>query len=111
MSTFRLAILAGLVAAAFWFAWSMRDAPAAKVHAASDPPDAAAPDRAPSPFGSGPAIVGPDAEVPPSARVPRAVPPSITVEQWEQLQQALADRPQRDVELAKASAHLAYDNL
>jgi hypothetical protein len=95
-----------------WFAWSLKDAPAPKVHSEIDPPDVAASGRAPSPFGSGPVVTGPDAESPPSAdAAAQPTPPGITPEQWDQLQQAFAGHPQRDAELAKASARLAYDNL
>jgi len=37
-------------------------------------------------------------------------PYGLTAEQWQQLQQALADHPQRDAEMARIGAYMAYMN-
>lgn len=77
-----------------------------------------------SPFGAGLPVAGPDhAPAPASADTsaaqpaapatvapPGAPPAGVTPEQWQQLQQALANHPAREAELARVGEYLAFQN-
>ena len=98
--------------------WNLREG------SASAPPPAPAPAapavaRAPSPFGDGPAVIGPDAEPAPtvvahaaeaaSAPVPSGAPPAgLSAEQWRQLQESLRGNPNREAELARIAEYLGF---
>jgi hypothetical protein len=110
-----LAATAGIAAVLIW---NLREG------SATPPPPTAAPApavaRAPSPFGEGPAVLGPDAEPAPaaaaqpaepaaSAIVPAGPPPAgVSAEQWRQLQESLRGNPNREAELARIVEYLGF---
>ncbi len=113
-----MAATAGIAAVLIW---NLREG-----SATPPPPAPAAPAqpvaRAPSPFGDGPAVLGPDAEPAPaagvraaeaaaSAIVPAGPPPAgISAEQWRQLQESLRGNPNREAELARIVDYMGFQH-
>ena len=107
--------LAWLAAAAAALTLARLAVPGEALAPASSPlgaaPDAASAYRAgldtAAPLRAGPA----SAPATSAASSPTTQPPyGLSPEQWQQLQQALADHPQRDAEMARIGAYMAYMN-